>query len=326
MSARAGEDDLIARYFAPIAGPAGLGLKDDAACLTPRPGHDLVLTVDTVVEHVHFLPGDPPASVARKALGVNVSDLAAKGAAPSGFLLALSLPPDWTEDWLAAFAGGLGDAARDFHCPLLGGDTVRTHGPLSLSVTAIGEVPMGSMVLRTAAQADDLLFVTGTIGDATLGLGVHKGEAWASVLPDTDRTFLRDRFLNPQPRHLLAEAARLFARAGMDVSDGLVGDATKMLRASGMGGHIRSNDVPLSGPAERAIRLHPELFERALTGGDDYELLLSVPPIHRNAFKAAAAAAHVQVTCIGHVTALDSVVFSRDGRAMTFGKGSFSHF
>ncbi len=132
VKARPGEDSLIARFFAPIAGEGALNLKDDAACLTPKPGHDLVLTADALVERVHFLPEDAPSSIARKALGVNVSDLAAKGAAPAGFLLSLALPDDWTEAWLASFAAGLGEASRDFACPLLGGDTVKARGPLTL--------------------------------------------------------------------------------------------------------------------------------------------------------------------------------------------------
>src|SRR3712207_3356924 len=156
-SERPSEDSLIARFFAPIAGEGGLGLKDDAARLTPAPGHDLVLTVDALVERVHFLPEDAPGSIARKSLGVNVSDLAAKGADPAGFLLSLALPDDWTESWLAAFAEGLGQASRDFACPLLGGDTVKARGPLSLSVTAIGQVPTGRMVRRTTARAGDLV-------------------------------------------------------------------------------------------------------------------------------------------------------------------------
>src|SRR3712207_6730691 len=148
---RPSEDSLIARYFAPLAGEGGLGLLDDAARLRPRPGHDLVVSADALVQDIHFLD-DPPGSVARKALGVNVSDLAAKGADPMGFLLSLALPDDWTEAWLAAFAAGLGAASRDFSCALLGGDTVKATGALTLSVTAIGQVPKGRMVRRTTAQ------------------------------------------------------------------------------------------------------------------------------------------------------------------------------
>ena len=169
---RPGEDELIARYFAPIAGEGALGLKDDAAVLRPRPGHDLVVTVDAVVAGVHFLADDPAGSVARKALGVNLSDLAAKGAAPVGFVLTLTLPPDWSEAWLAAFCEGLGAAARASGCALLGGDTVRGPG-IAISLTAFGEVPAGRMVPRTTARPGEVLCVSGTIGDAALGLAIR---------------------------------------------------------------------------------------------------------------------------------------------------------
>jgi thiamine-monophosphate kinase len=169
---RPGEDELIARYFGPLAGPGALELKDDTALITPVPGHDLVLTADAIVAGVHFLPDDPPDSIGRKALGVNLSDLAAKGADPLGFVLTLALPPDWTETWVAGFAAGLGGMARELGCPLLGGDTVRTPGPLSISVTAFGTVPEGRMVRRTTARPGDAICVTGTIGDAALGLAL----------------------------------------------------------------------------------------------------------------------------------------------------------
>jgi thiamine-monophosphate kinase len=162
MPQRLGEDELIARYFAPLAGAAGLGLRDDAALMRPAPGEDLVLTADALVAGVHFLPDDPPQAIARKALRVNLSDLAAKGAWPRGFLLTLALPGDWREDWLAAFAGGLGADASAYDCPLIGGDTVSTPGPLTLSITAIGSVPEGRMARRTGVKPGDRLYVTGT--------------------------------------------------------------------------------------------------------------------------------------------------------------------
>ena len=170
MSSRPGEDELIARFFAPLAGPAGLGLRDDAALLKPPPGDDLVLTTDALVAGVHFFADDPPGAIARKALRVNLSDLAAKGARPLGFLLSLALPRDWSEDWLTAFADGLGADASAYDCPLAGGDTVATPGPLTLSVTAFGAVRPGRMVLRSGVKPGDRLYVTGTVGDAAIGL------------------------------------------------------------------------------------------------------------------------------------------------------------
>lgn len=171
--ARAGEEALIARYFAPLSGPGAEGLRDDAASLTPTPGHDLVVTADAIVAGVHYFPDDPPGSIANKALGVNLSDLAAKGARPRGFLLTLALPDDWTEAWLAGFAEGLGAASHAHGCPLLGGDTVRSGGPALIGVTAFGEVPAGGILRRQAAQAGDRLCVSGTIGDAALGLALR---------------------------------------------------------------------------------------------------------------------------------------------------------
>src|SRR6201996_4060674 len=175
MTDRPGEDDLIARYFAPLAGPAGLGLKDDAALLTPPSDRDLVLTTDALVAGVHFPADDPPGTIARKALRVNLSDLAAKGARPLGFLLTLALPSDWRDEWLAAFAGGLCADVLAFKCPLIGGDTVATPGPLTLSVTAVGAVAQGRMPRRTGVRPGDRLYVTGTIGDAAIGLKMRLG-------------------------------------------------------------------------------------------------------------------------------------------------------
>jgi thiamine-monophosphate kinase len=324
---RPSEDGLIARFFAPIAGEGALGLKDDAARLTPKPGHDLVLTVDALVERIHFLPEDSPGSVARKALGVNVSDLAAKGADPVGFLLSLALPGDWTEAWLADFAAGLGEAARDYTCPLLGGDTVKTKGPLTLSVTAIGEVPAGRMVLRTTAQIGDLLCVTGTIGDAALGLKLRGHPAWAGSLSPEDRSHLADRYLHPRPRHRLAEALRGHASAAMDVSDGLAGDLAKMMRESGVTAEVEADRVPLSAAAARAVQASPDLLDLALTGGDDYEILCSVPEKNLDSFREQADSVGIPLSVIGRVVpGHDLPVFRMNGRERRFDVGSYQHF
>jgi thiamine-monophosphate kinase len=209
-SPRLSEDELIARFFAPLAGEGGLGLKDDAALLPPAPDHDLVLTVDGIAAGVHFLPDDPPSAIARKALGVNLSDLAAKGAEPAGFLLTLALPDDWTEGWLTEFSEGLRETAEAFRCPLLGGDTVRANGPLWISITALGQVPAGRMVRRGAARPGNRLCVTGTIGDAALGLALHRGDRpdWAERLSSEAQDYLVDRYLHPQPRLAVAKALR----------------------------------------------------------------------------------------------------------------------
>ena len=233
-----GEDRLIARHFKPIAWhPGALGLTDDAAMLTPPPGHTLVVTADANVGGVHFFPDDPPDAIARKALRVNLSDLAAKGAKAAGFVLTLALPKGVGDDWLKAFARGLGADAKTYDCPLLGGDTVYTPGPVAISITAFGTLPKATMVKRSGARVGDHVIVTGTIGDAALGLKLRKerGATKRWKLDTTMRRHLLARYLVPNPRNALAEALRRNASAAMDVSDGLVGDLGKLCRASGVG-------------------------------------------------------------------------------------------
>lgn len=324
--ARAGEEALIARYFAPLSGPGAEGLRDDAASLTPTPGHDLVVTTDAVVAGVHYFPEDPPGSIAVKALGVNLSDLAAKGASPRGFLLTLALPDDWTEAWLAAFAEGLGTASRAHGCPLLGGDTVRSGGPALIGVTAFGEVPAGAMLRRPAARAGDRLCVSGSIGDAALGLALRL--APDPALDVSHRDALLDRYLHPRPRLALVPALRRHARAAMDVSDGLAGDLRKMLAGTGLTARIDVPSVPLSPAAEAAIAGDPSRLATALTGGDDYEILCAVSPDDLSAFLAEARMAGVPAAAIGTVEAGDGAPLFLDtaGRAMDFARTSFSHF
>ncbi len=322
------EDELIARFLAPMAGAGGLSLKDDAALFRPTPGHELVMTADGIVAGVHFFPDDPPQGIARKALAVNVSDLAAKGAEPRGFLLTLGLPTAWTPDWLEAFCAGLAAAVQDFGCPLLGGDTVRSPLGLVLSVAAFGETPQGTMVRRTTAQPGDAVCVTGTIGDAALGLALRVADhPWAGRLDHADRTFLVDRYLHPQPRLALAAALREHASAAMDVSDGLAGDLAKMLRASGVTATVQLDRVPLSDPARRALAADPTLLDRIVTGGDDYEILLTVPPVRLAAFQAAATTAGVPTTVIGEVREGEGPpVFRDEASERRYARGAYSHF
>src|SRR3954470_22792894 len=218
------EDALIARYFRPLAtDPGAFDLGDDAAIITST-GDDIVVTTDAIVEGVHFLADDPPDTIARKALRVNLSDLAAKGAVPAGFVLTLALR-NAEESWLKAFADGLGEDARQFGCPLLGGDTVSTPGPLMISITAFGRVPSGRMVHRSGAKPGDRVLVTGTIGDAALGLAMLRGgTVHAAVSDNAMRVPLIGRYRVPQPRVAMAGIVRDHASASMDVSDGLAGD------------------------------------------------------------------------------------------------------
>ena len=326
MSPRPGEADLIARYFAPLAGPAGLDLRDDAALMRPPPGEDLVVTTDALVAGVHFFADDPPDAIARKALRVNLSDLAAKAARPLGFLLTLALPSDWRDDWLAAFADGLVADVLAFKCPLIGGDTVATPGPLTLSVTAIGAVAQGRMPRRTGVRPGDRLYVSGTIGDAAIGLKIRLGRDLD--IPPADKAFLLERYLTPHPRLELIDAMAAHASGGMDVSDGFVGDLTKMLDVSHVSARVAMDRLPLSRAARAAIAAAPDLLEVAATGGDDYELLASAPRESAADFEAAAEAAGVQLTCVGEaVEGRGPPIFiGANGNPVAFEHGAYSHF
>jgi len=335
MSKRAavqtGEDEIIARYFRPLAKhPAALGLIDDCAALPVPAGCDLVLKTDAIVGEVHFFPDDPADKVAQKALRVNLSDLAAKGAKPEGFLLALALPKGIGRDWLAAFARGLGKDAAAFGCPLLGGDTDRTPGPITIAITAFGTLPRGSMVPRSGAKPGDRVMVTGTIGDAALGLALRQDPAAAQRwgLSRREAAHLAERYLVPQPRNAVAEALRRHASAAMDVSDGLVGDFTKLAAASGVSAEIDATRVPLSSAARRAVAAEPALIERALTGGDDYEIVCTVPPKRVASFQAAANKVGVPLAEIGVVGkgSAPPRFLDAGGKPLTFKQLSFSHF
>jgi len=323
------EDRLIARYFRPLARhPGAFGLGDDAAAVTPPAGCDLVLTTDGVIAGVHFFPDDPPDSVGRKALRMNLSDLAAKGAKPLGFLMSVALPAAADEAWIAAFAAGIGVDAERYGCPLLGGDTDRTPGPTSVSITAFGTLPQGTMVRRSTAAAGDCVVVTGTIGDAALGVLLRRdqklGDRWR--LSQARRDHLAQRYLLPEPRNALAEAVRLYASAAMDISDGLAGDLAKLGRASAVAAEIDVERVPLSDAARAAVAADPALVEIVLTGGDDYEIVLTLPAEKLDALRAAAHSVGVAVTQIGRVAAGEGARFARDGKALTFARPSFSHF
>jgi thiamine-monophosphate kinase len=328
-SPESAEDRLIARFFRPLAtAPGALGLIDDAAALTPPPGCDLVLTTDGVIAGVHFFADDRPENIARKALRMNLSDLAAKGARPLGFLLSLALPPDADDAWLAAFAAGLGDDAARYGCPLLGGDTDHTPGLTSVSIAAFGTVPQGTMVRRSTAKPGDCIVVTGTIGDSALGLKLRQDRGFIQSwrLSAAAAAYLQERYLLPQPRNTLAEAVLQHASAAIDVSDGLAGDLAKLARASAVAADIDVARVPLSNAAGAVLATAPELLETALSGGDDYEIALTLPPEKLAGFLAAAAAAGIDATEIGRVKAGEGVRFMRNGQALTFARASYSHF
>ena len=320
------EDSLISRYFRPLAtDPGAFGLTDDAAILKSS-ADELVVTTDAIVEGVHFLPDDPPDTVARKALRVNLSDLAAKGATPAGFVLTLALRKA-DDAWLAPFARGLGEDATQFGCPLLGGDTVSTPGPLMISITAFGSVPPGRMVRRNGARAGDRVVVSGTIGDAALGLHLLKGGA-AATLGGDEKELLIGRYRVPQPRLALAQAVRDHASAAMDVSDGLAGDLAKLCAASGISAAIDAQSIPLSGPAQSLLSSGAAGIESIVSGGDDYEILCTIPENRFEAFAQAAMLAGMPVTSIGTIIAGSSVPRFIDGQGaeIALSRLSYSHF
>ena len=328
---RLGEFDLIARYFAPLATEAAaLGLRDDAAVLRPPEGQEIVLSCDTIVEGVHFLKDDPPGSIGHKALAVNLSDLAAKGARPYVYLLSLSLPAGTAATWLEAFASGLGELQKLSGIGLVGGDTTATPGPLSVTVTALGLVPQGHAVLRLGAKQGDRLYVSGAIGDAYLGLRVLKhpalGRFWG--FSDDDTAFVVDRYRRPKPRNDLALLVRNFAQAAIDVSDGLMGDIEKLARVSHGGALIEASRVPFSPAAQKALEREPALLEALVTAGDDYEIVAAVPEASARYFEAEALGKKLSVTMIGRVdgSSGEARLLGPDGNTVKLDARGFSHF
>jgi thiamine-monophosphate kinase len=328
---QSGEDRLIAHHFRPLARhPGAFALDDDAAAITPPSGCDVVVTTDALIAGVHFFADDPPAAVGSKALRVNLSDLAAKGARPLGFLLALALPGDFSESWLGEFAAGLGADADAFDCPLLGGDTVRTAGPTTICISAFGAVTQGRMVRRAGAKAGDLVVVTGTIGDAALGLLLRKdcsrGERLR--LSPGQRSELAARYLRPEPRTAIAELLPEYVSAAMDISDGLAGDLAKLCSASLVAAEIKTACLPLSDAARAAVAADDALLETIITGGDDYEIVAAVPVASVEPFRQAARLKGVAVNVIGSITAGPGEVCFLDSmrRPMSLARPSFSHF
>ncbi len=319
MSSLPAEFGFIARHFRPLSGPGSLDLADDAAVFTPPAGRVLVVSADAMVAGVHFLASDPAETVGRKLLRVNLSDLAAMGAAPLGYLLTLALPPTTGEDWFAGFCAGLASDQSEFGLRLLGGDTTSSPaGPLVLSLTILGHAAPGQVLRRGAAAAGDGVWVTGTIGDAALGLAVAQHR-----LNDASG-FLASRYRVPQPRVGFAQSLHGIATAAMDISDGLVQDCGHICRESGLAARIEANSVPLS---RAAMQAGSGWLETCLTGGDDYELLLAVPPAREPALRELSERTGLPVTRIGVLLAGAPAVRVLDavGAEIAFGKSGWSH-
>ena len=322
-----GEFDLIARYFTRPVRHAALGVGDDCALLAPRPGMQLAISSDMLVEGRHFFADVDPEALGHKALAVNLSDLAACGARPLAFTLALALPRV-DEAWLAGFSKGLLALADAHGCELVGGDT--TQGPLNICITVFGEVPAGQALLRSGARAGDDIYVSGTLGDARLALEALLGHIH---LPDELLAQARQRLERPTPRVALGLALRGIASSAMDVSDGLLGDFGHILKASGVGACIRTDETikliaagafPSSARGQFDAKI---LQQCTLAGGDDYELLFTAPPQHRAAVAEAAAQSQTPVTRIGQVEAAPGLrLLDAQGMPVENRFASFDHF
>lgn len=324
---RRGEFELIAKLFAPLAKgePGAFALTDDAAALKPKPGHDIVLTTDVIVAGVHFLPDDPAGTIAQKVLRVNLSDLAAKGATPRAYLLTIAIPNTVDDAWLNEFADGLKSDQKRFGLALIGGDTVATPGPLTLSVTALGEVAHGRTLRRAGAKVGDDVWVSGTIGDAGLGLGVLKGDGLG--LSDKHRAALIARYRVPEPRIALGQGLKSLAHACLDVSDGLIADIGHIAEVSKVGIEIQAGEVPLSAPAAAAIANERSTLADLLTAGDDYELAFTAAQADRARIAALAAKTKVRLTRIGKVVkGKDVRTFAPDGTPLALSRGGYAHF
>ncbi len=330
-----GEEELIQRYLAPLTrgAPGGsFGLLDDAALVAHPNGlpKSLVMTMDAIAEGVHFLPGDPPADVAWKALAINVSDLIGKGSSPLAYLMALSFPAPPAADWLDGFVSGLAEAQSSFGITLVGGDTDRRPGPITVTITAIGTLqPDGHFVARTSARPGLALYVSGTLGDAALGLLLRRGDRRATgwSLAPTARRSLEQRYLRPAPPLALAPLLPRFAIAAMDLSDGLAKDLGRMVRASRCAATIDFARLPMSAGVTAALANDATVISDILSGGDDYQVLCAIEPERATAFERAAETAGVQVTRIGETSTGDGVTIrNADGQPITIERSGWDHF
>jgi thiamine-monophosphate kinase len=314
-----GEFDLIAKYFTRSVKRAALGVGDDCALFATSPGMQLAVSSDMLVEGRHFLSTVAPERLGHKALAVNLSDLAACGARPVGFTLALAMPRV-DERFLDGFARGLLALADEHECELIGGDT--TQGPLNLCITVFGEVPAGQALLRSGARPGDDLYVSGTLGDARAALEVFRG---GLAVDGTALESLRHAMEQPQPRVALGQALRGIATSAIDVSDGLLGDLGHILRRSQLGATLEVDVLPRSA----VLRTLPAASQREFTlaGGDDYELVFSAPPGHAADVTRAANASGVGVTRIGRLDAEPGLrLVDANGAAVANSFGSFDHF
>lgn len=322
------EFELIASCFAPLAKDfsGSLGLRDDAAFLTIPDTDALVITKDALCAGVHFLGTEDPGRIAKKALRVNLSDLAAKGAAPLCYFLALMLPGDMPAEWVARFAQGLGEDQQHFSIALAGGDTTLTRGPAAVCITALGTVRKGQGLLRSGAQPGDRVYVSGTLGDSALGLALLQDRLGVDVPPQAARR-LEERYFLPQPRVTLGRKLPGLAHACMDVSDGLVQDLGHLCAASQVGAVLHRADLPLSEAAAPVIDAAPDWWRAPLCGGDDYELLFTAPASAQAGIAVLSQALQLPLTPIGEIIRGAGVtVCDAQGKDVTPAQGGWQHF
>jgi thiamine-monophosphate kinase len=323
---KSGEFERIARYFAPLtaAEPGAVGLRDDAAFLNVPEGHELIVTTDAVVAGVHFLPTDPPELIARKALRVNLSDLAAKGAVPRWYLLDAAFPKNTGDAWIADFARGLAKDQVEFGIHLVGGDTVAMPGPATFAITALGVARAGQGLKRGGAQRGDDIYVSGTIGDGALGLLAWQGKLGS--LGPKQRDELADRYRLPRPRVALGPRLINLATAAIDVSDGLAADLGHIAETSNLGATIETALVPLSAAAREAVSKRPALMDRVLAGGDDYEILFTAPWRAAKHIRMLERELRVKLTRIGRMEAGKGVkIVDPKGKQLRLKSGGWTH-
>ena len=324
MNSRPSEFSIIGKYFAPLAGEGAFNLRDDAAEIIPTEGMSLVITQDAIAEGIHFFSNDAPDMIAKKALRVNLSDLAAKGAVPKYISLALGLAKSWNEEWIADFAFGLKEDCKTFDVELTGGDTFVSGDGFVISITAIGEMPKGSYISRLGASEEDVVYVTGSIGDGALGLLARRQNI--GTLNVDENEYLKTRYLLPQPRVEFAKVIREFATASMDISDGLVGDLEKLCQASNVSASVEIKNIPLSKAIKKAVQSESKFLETALTGGDDYEILVTIKPQHTAEFEEAVSRLPFTVMRIGTISSGQGVkMFDTSGQVIEFEKSSYDH-
>lgn len=327
-----GEADFIKRYLAPLASASAgaLDLKDDAAIFIPTPSYDLVFSKDLLVEGVHFLGSNSPEDVAFKCLSVNLSDLAAKGAIPKGFMLGLSFARAPSDVWAQKFTSSLRAISEEFGCPLLGGDTTGSKSGLTISITIIGEVKSGQMVRRSTGNVGDHIFLSGTIGDAALGLELLQNPPRAQELQlePSDVDYLVGRYNRPTPRNSLSPLLLKYASASMDVSDGVYHDLPKLCDASGVSASVELQALPFSVSFRRAMESQPGLRDLSLTWGDDFEILACIPAGKSALFLDEAKLLGCDVCCIGSLTqgSAGPVYCDINGEKIGITQKNFAHF